>query len=58
VADDADRAARAPFDLAMTALNLYFDRHFRIEAQKMVVASPVTSSAAPDAGVAEDPPAA
>lgn len=39
--EDADRVARAPFDLAMTALNLFLDRHFRIEKQKNVVASPV-----------------
>ena len=53
LAGDADREARAPFDLAMTALNLFLDRHFRVEAQRMVVAAPVAPG---DAG-AGDPPA-
>jgi hypothetical protein len=50
LAQDADREARAPFDLAMTALNLFLDRHFRVEHQKMVVTTPVRTHADERAG--------
>jgi Fe-S-cluster containining protein len=47
---DADRVARAPFDLAVTALNLFLDRHFRVEKQKMVVTTPVAPVAGSEGG--------
>lgn len=47
-ADDPDRQERAAFDLAMTALNLFLDRHFRVERQRMVVATPLAAAAEGD----------
>jgi Fe-S-cluster containining protein len=51
---DPEREPRARFDLAMTALNWFLDRHFRGERRKMVVLSPVAIA---DGAAVEEPPA-